>query len=275
VALGAIALVFVPSVIESSDSVDGTVHGDLISLLTGSCLAALLTANRRTSDRYPKALLSISGVLGSFVSTMACLPPAFALPIGPHVHHEDGHHDGAVHSTVAFGHTLADLEPIFWPLIMVDAAMIVGCVLTAMMLAPRFISGTQVALILLLENILGPLFVYMSPQFREVPSIWTLVGGGILLVTLAVHEVVLWHLRAGSSTRPRRYCPSASSCETGSSGKSGNKLDRAMYRVGTGRLFARIRSTAPGSESTRSLEAVISAPTGEVDVEGAPQRERC
>lgn len=125
------------------------------------------------------------------------------------------------------------------------------------------------------ENILGPLFVYMSPQFREVPSIWTLVGGGILLVTLAVHEVVLWHLRAGSSTRPRRYCPSASSCETGSSGKSGNKLDRAMYRVGTGRLFARIRSTAPGSESTRSLEAVISAPTGEVDVEGAPQRERC
>ena len=117
---------------------------------SGSCLAALLTANRRTSDRYPKALLSISGVLGSFVSTMACLPPAFALPIGPHVHHEDGHHDGAVHSTVAFGHTLADLEPIFWPLIMVDAAMIVGCVLTAMMLAPRFISGTQVALILLL-----------------------------------------------------------------------------------------------------------------------------
>eukprot|EP00967_Tisochrysis_lutea_P006423 scaffold7629_cov36-Tisochrysis_lutea.AAC.1 len=35
----------------------------------------------------------------------------------------------------------------------------------------------------------------MSPEFREVPSHWTLAGGGLLCSTLVVHELVLSRLR--------------------------------------------------------------------------------
>ena len=50
------------------------------------------------------------------------------------------------------------------------------------------------------ENLLGPLFVFMSPEFREVPSSWTFAGGGMLLVTLAVHELVISRMKTSNIT---------------------------------------------------------------------------
>jgi drug/metabolite transporter (DMT)-like permease len=154
VALGAIALVFVPSLIEvgtaGEGESDGSVRGDIISLLCGTCVAAFLTANRRASSRYPKALLSVAGVTGCFLSALFCLPPALALRLASHVHTVDGYHEGAVHINPGPDHAFSDLKPLFWPLILVDSAMVVGCVVTAMILAPRYISATQVALLLLL-----------------------------------------------------------------------------------------------------------------------------
>ena len=43
------------------------------------------------------------------------------------------------------------------------------------------------ALIGLLENILAPLWVFA--RFGDVPSAWTVAGGGLLLATLIGHEV--------------------------------------------------------------------------------------
>lgn len=158
VALGAIALVFVPSLVEGSTAGenDGSVRGDIISLACGTCVAAFLTANRRAASRHPKALMSVAGMTGCFLSALLCLPPALSLQLGSHVHTLDGHHAGAVHLNPGPGHAFADLEPLFWPLILTDSAMVVGCVVTAMTLAPRYISATQVALLLLLGASLPP-----------------------------------------------------------------------------------------------------------------------
>jgi hypothetical protein len=117
-------------------------------------MAAFLTANRRTSFLHPKALMSMAGVMGSFLAAVLCLLPALALQLGSHVHTLKGHHAGAVHLNPGLAHAFTDLEPLFWPIILIDSAMVVGGIVTAMRLAPRYISATQVALLLLLGALL-------------------------------------------------------------------------------------------------------------------------
>lgn len=36
------------------------------------------------------------------------------------------------------------------------------------------------------------------------PSVWTLAGGALLLATLALHEVALWHLRSNREAQRKR-----------------------------------------------------------------------
>ena len=48
------------------------------------------------------------------------------------------------------------------------------------------VTGAEVGLVVLLEAVLGPLFVYLA--YRDAPSQWTIIGGSLLLVVLAVHE---------------------------------------------------------------------------------------
>jgi drug/metabolite transporter (DMT)-like permease len=60
-----------------------------------------------------------------------------------------------------------------------------------MFIGPRYISAAEVGLLLLLESILGPLWVWLV--FAEQPGVHTLVGGAIVLSTLALNTV--WALR--------------------------------------------------------------------------------
>jgi drug/metabolite transporter (DMT)-like permease len=60
-----------------------------------------------------------------------------------------------------------------------------------MFLGPRYIPAAEVGLLLLLESILGPVWVWMA--LGEVPGNSTLVGGVIVLSTLAINTV--WALR--------------------------------------------------------------------------------
>ena len=46
--------------------------------------------------------------------------------------------------------------------------------------------SVQVALLLLLEVLLGPLWVWL--RFGDVPTPWTVAGGALLLAVLAAHE---------------------------------------------------------------------------------------
>lgn len=52
---------------------------------------------------------------------------------------------------------------------------------------PRFIPAAEVALLLLLETVLGALWVWMV--IGETPAVATLVGGSILVAVLAAHSV--------------------------------------------------------------------------------------
>jgi drug/metabolite transporter (DMT)-like permease len=60
-----------------------------------------------------------------------------------------------------------------------------------MFLGPRYVPAAEVGLLLLLESILGPVWVWMA--LGEEPGNTTLVGGAIVLSTLAINTV--WALR--------------------------------------------------------------------------------
>jgi len=60
-----------------------------------------------------------------------------------------------------------------------------------MFVGPRYIPAAEVGLLMLLESILGPIWVWMA--FAEQPGIYTLMGGAIVLSTLTLNTV--WALK--------------------------------------------------------------------------------
>jgi drug/metabolite transporter (DMT)-like permease len=67
-------------------------------------------------------------------------------------------------------------------------------------IAPRYANSAEVQLVYLLEAILGPLWVWLV--IRETPSLNTLVGGSMLLASVAwfVHHTIRQEARL---VRPR------------------------------------------------------------------------
>ena len=55
-------------------------------------------------------------------------------------------------------------------------------------LAPRYITAAEVNLFFLLETIFGPLWVWLV--IREQPSIETIIGGAIIIATIAIHSTL-------------------------------------------------------------------------------------
>ena len=55
-------------------------------------------------------------------------------------------------------------------------------------LAPRYITAAEVNLFFLLETIFGPLWVWIV--IKEQPSIETIIGGSIIIFTIAVHSAL-------------------------------------------------------------------------------------
>ena len=74
-------------------------------------------------------------------------------------------------------------DMIFVPLMCVMCVAIPFVLVT---IAPRFITGAEVNLFFLLETILGPIWVWIV--IKEQPSIETILGGSIILVTIAIHS---------------------------------------------------------------------------------------
>ena len=55
-------------------------------------------------------------------------------------------------------------------------------------LAPRYITAAEVNLFFLLETILGPLWVWLV--IHEQPSIETIIGGCVIIITIAIHSLL-------------------------------------------------------------------------------------
>ena len=64
----------------------------------------------------------------------------------------------------------------------------VGIPFALVTIAPRFITAAEVNLFFLLETILGPIWVWLI--IKEQPSIETIYGGFVIIITIATHSLV-------------------------------------------------------------------------------------
>jgi drug/metabolite transporter (DMT)-like permease len=71
-------------------------------------------------------------------------------------------------------------------LIPIMCIMCVAVPFVLVTIAPRYITAAEVNLFFLLETILGPLWVWMV--IKEEPSIETIIGGFVIIFTIAVHS---------------------------------------------------------------------------------------
>ena len=78
------------------------------------------------------------------------------------------------------------LQPKFWVALFACGLGVAGYNL-ACTVAPRYLTGAEVSLVLLFESVGGPLWVFVG--FGDVPSPWTLASGALLIGALLGHEV--------------------------------------------------------------------------------------
>ena len=128
----------------------GGVVGDLAALVTSICVAISLVLMREHRDISMVPALAWS----SGLACLAALP--FAVP--------------------------ASLSGTALMLMLVLGLIVLPASLTMIGLAPRYLPAPEVSLILRLEALLAPLWVWLV--LGEVPSRQTLIGGGIILATL-------------------------------------------------------------------------------------------
>ena len=146
-----------------SSAEGGALLGDLAAVAGSFFLACGFTFVRRFPTISSVSAISCSGLL----TALLVLPLASPLSI----------------SQADFGYLL----------IMGLYVVPIGTAL--MFIGPRYLPSAEVGLLMLLESILGPFWVWLV--FLEQPGVNTLAGGAIVLSTLAVNTV--WALRYGSA----------------------------------------------------------------------------
>tara|TARA_B100002051_G_scaffold228562_1_gene225201 strand:- start:590 stop:1480 length:891 start_codon:yes stop_codon:yes gene_type:complete len=151
----AILVTFVSCVYIFHDSLKlGNIYGDLLGLATAFGLACNATLARYAKDRD----LVPSAVIGKLCVAI------FAFFF--------------VENFELLGKDL-----IYVPLMCVMCVAIPFVLVT---IAPRFITGAEVNLFFLLETILGPIWVWMI--IKEQPSSETILGGIVIIITIAIHS---------------------------------------------------------------------------------------
>lgn len=91
--------------------------------------------------------------------------------------------------------TLPFAQPLSLDVTQMSAALVMGLFVLPVsfgliMVGPRYIPAAEVSLLMLLEAVLGPLWVWLVIQ--EQPSVNTLIGGAIVIIAIASYSV--WRL---------------------------------------------------------------------------------
>ena len=134
----------------------GTLPGDLAALGTAVCLAVSLTLLRRARAHNVVPAMALSGLFSAIVTLPLAAP--FAM------------------DTTQAG------------LLVLLGLIILPVSFTLTMLGTRYLPAPEVGLIMLLETVLGPLWVWLV--LGEAANARALLGGGIVIATLIVHSAL-------------------------------------------------------------------------------------
>ena len=154
--IAAIAVLVGITVVFAGSLGSGALLGDLCAVGAACCMAGKFVVIRHARAVNMIPAVALSGFLAAVVTTPVAAP--FAI--------------GA-----------QDLA-----LLLLLGLVIVPVSIVLITLAPRYLPAPEVSLIMLLEAILGPLWVWLV--LTEVPSRETLFGGTLIVATLAVHSAL-------------------------------------------------------------------------------------
>lgn len=141
----------------ASEGVDrGSVIGNVAALLTALVLGTSFALARRHRERNVIPAMALSGL----ISALMVLPLASPLSV-------------VASDMAALGIMGLVVLPLSFGLIFIG---------------PRYIPAPEVSLVLLLEAVLGPFWVWLA--LGEEPGGRTLFGGAIVLATLAIHSAM-------------------------------------------------------------------------------------
>ncbi|BCM19303.1 DMT family transporter [Mesorhizobium sp. J8] len=163
--LAAMALMIVGVAIIVGDSVGtGYLFGDMMTLCSAFLIACAITISRASGKDM--GFTALIGVILPFAAA------AFMV------------------SRTGF-----QVEAPWW--IILNGGVVMPIAFFCLANGPKYISGAEVAMFYLLETVLAPVWVWMI--FAETPSRNSLIGGGIMIVTLVAHS--LWQLHEGRKRR--------------------------------------------------------------------------
>jgi drug/metabolite transporter (DMT)-like permease len=151
VALGGMALFFKESLVV------GHLAGDVLSVISGVCFAAMTIALRRQKDGSPVE----SVILGNVLAFLVGLPWIVKSPL---------------------------LPPSGWAALLVLGVVQLGVSYWLYVRAIRHVTALEAVLIPVIEPVLNPLWVLIFMQ--EKPSGWALVGGAIVLSAVTLRAVI-------------------------------------------------------------------------------------
>lgn len=151
----AILVTFAGIAILASDSNGGGTFGDIMALATAAVLAAALTLIRRAKALNMVPAMALSGGITAIVMA----PFAAPLSIAP-----------------------GDLG-----LLLVLGLFVLPVSFGLTSLGPRYLPAPEVALILLLETVLGPFWVWLV--LEETPGARALTGGAVVVAALILHSL--------------------------------------------------------------------------------------
>lgn len=147
------------AVIFSGSLEGGALAGDLYALGTTAAMAGVLVIFRHAQQVNAVAVIALGGLIGGIAMLPLAAPSAI---------------------------DLQDLT-----LLLILGLVVVPVAFGLITLGPRYLPASEVSLIMLLEALLGPLWVWLA--LGEIPSRETVFGGFVILGTLAVHSALgLW-----------------------------------------------------------------------------------
>lgn len=159
-----LALIGVGVIVWNSLAV-GNFIGEFLAFGVACCMAITLTAARWSGKNIMTSL-----AIGALVS--ACIAAFWAQP--------------------------AALPSVSWGWLAINALLIVPVAMALLIIGPRYLPASEVAMFFLLELILTPIWMWLI--FGEMPTREALIGGLIVFLALFTHSV--WRLASPDRSKP-------------------------------------------------------------------------
>ena len=146
-------------VVASGGVITGNWLGDLLALINAVVIAGVYTVVRRRRDLN---MIPAAG-LGLLLAALVAYPFAQFPVLGVHQ----------------------------WLILLIGAGVVLPVALALLTLGPRYLPAPEVAMLTLLETIIGPVWVWWV--IGEEPGIRTLLGGSVVVAALFCHS--LWRFK--------------------------------------------------------------------------------